>query len=89
MTSCKIVYDILHDTKKCTMFNSAKDKIPMYQKSNVVYIIKCPGCGEHYFRKTERCLITRLNEHSNNSDQLMFQHFQHGEKFSETMTSIT
>ena len=35
--------------------------------------------------KTDRCIITRLNEHINRSDQPMFQHPQHCEKFLETM----
>ena len=33
-------------------------------------------------------VITRLNEHINRSDQAMFQHLQHCEKFLETMTLI-
>ena len=65
---------------------SVKDKIPTHQKSNVIYTIKCPGCGEDYIRKTDRCVITRLNEHSNRSDQPMFQHLQHCEKLLETRT---
>ena len=38
----------LYDTKTCAMFCSVKDKIPTHQKSNVIYTIKCPGCGENY-----------------------------------------
>ena len=37
--------------------------------------------------KTDRCVITRLNEHSNRSDQpIIFQHLQHCNKFLEIMT---
>ena len=36
--------------------------------------------------KTDRRVITRLNEHSNRSDQPKFQHLQHCEKILETMT---
>ena len=75
-----------YDAKKCAMFCFVKDKIPTHQKSNVIYIIKCQGCGQDYVRKTNGCVITRLNEHSNRSDQPMFQHLQHCEKFLETMT---
>ena len=75
----------LYDTKKCAMFCSVKNKIPTHQKSNAIYTIKCPRCGEDYVRKTDRCVITRLNEHSNRSDQPMFQHLQHCEKFLEIM----
>ena len=73
----------LYDTKKCAMFCSVKNKIPTYQKSNIFYTVKCPGCREDYVGKTDRCVITRLNEHSNRSDQPMI--LQHFEKFLETM----
>ena len=76
----------LYDTKKCVMFCSVKDKIPTHQKSNVSYTIKCPGCGEDYVRKTDRYVITRLNEHSSRLDQPMFQDLQHCQEFLETMT---
>ena len=36
--------------------------------------------------KTDRCVITRLIEHSNRSDQPKLQHLQHCEKILETMT---
>ena len=67
------------------MFCSVKDKIPTHQKSNVTYKIKCPECGEDYVRKTGRYVIKRLNEHSNHSDQPMFQQLLDCEKFLETM----
>ena len=68
------------------MFCSVKDKIPTHQKSNVIYTIKWPECDEDYVGKTDRCVIKRLNEHSNRSDQPMFQHLQHFETFLETIT---
>ena len=74
--------------KKYAMFCSVKDKIPTHQKSIVIYAIKCPGCDEDYVGKTDRYVITRLNEHINRSDQPMFQHLQHCEKFLETMILI-
>ena len=72
-----VTFFTLYDTKKCAMFFSVKDKISTHQKSNVIYTIKCQGCSEDYIGKTDRCVITRLNEHSNGSDQPMFQHLQH------------
>ena len=57
---------------------STKDKIPTHQKSNVV---KCP----ENVKKTDRCVITRLNEHSNRSVEPTFQHLQYCEKLLETM----
>ena len=56
------------------MFSFVKDKIPTHPNSNVIYTIKYAGCGEDYVGKTDRCVITRLNEHSNRSYQPMFQH---------------
>ena len=58
--------------KKCAMFCSAKDKILIYQKTNVVYKLKFPGYGEDYVGKNDRWLITRVNKNSNHSDQPMF-----------------
>ena len=68
------------------MFCSVKDKIPTHQKSSAIYTIKRPECGEDYVGKTDRFVITRLNEHCNRSDQPMFHHLQHCEKFLETMS---
>ena len=56
-----------------------------HQKSILIYTIKCSGYGEDYVGKTARCVITRLNEHSNCSDQPMSQHLPHCVKFLETM----
>ena len=68
------------------MFCSVKDKIPTHQKSNVVYSIRCPGCGDEYVGKTDRCVITRMSEHATRADQPMFQHLVHCEKFLETLS---
>ena len=72
--------------KNVQYFGSIKGKIPTHQKFNVTYTKKCPGCGEDYVGKTGRCVITRLNEHSNRSGQPMIQHLQYCENFLETMT---
>ena len=68
------------------MFCSAKDKILTYQKCNVVYKLKCPPYDEDYVGKKDRCLIARLNEHSNYSEQPMFQRLQLYEKFLEIVS---
>ena len=52
-----------YETKKGTaIFCSAKDSIPIHQKTKVIYKVTCPGCNEDYVGKTDRNLITRLNE---------------------------
>ena len=52
-----------YNTKKMAMFCSAKDKIKTTQKANKIYDIQCPAYKEHYIGKTDRCFVTRLDEH--------------------------
>ena len=52
------------NTKKVSYFVSNKDKILDLSRSNVVYQFTCPGCSLKYIGKTDRCLSTRLREHS-------------------------
>ena len=57
LTRCfktNVKFVTLYDTKKCSRFCSVKNKISTHQKSNVIYTIKCPWCGEDYVRKTDR-----------------------------------
>ena len=61
-------------TKKLSIFCPTKDKISKQQKSNVIYKLTCPGCGNSYIGKTDRCLITRLIEHGSRNDQPMLLH---------------
>ena len=63
------------------MFCPTKDKIPIEQKSNLIYEITCPGCANKYVGKTDRCLIIRLKEHGSRIDQPMHQHLQNCELF--------
>ena len=67
------------------MFCSAKDKIQDNQKSNVIYKIRCPGCNGTYIGKTDRCLITRLEEHGTKPDQPMYQHLFKCQEFQDTV----
>ena len=53
----------------------------MDQSNNVVYHIKCPGCGEVYFGKTSGCLGKRLDEHRTRQDQPMHIHLSKCEEF--------
>ena len=50
-------------TKKISFHCNVKDKVPHEQRNNIIYRIRCPGCGGKYIGKTERCLISRMNEH--------------------------
>ena len=66
---------ITYDTKKVSYFCSNKDTIHDHQRHNIVYKITCPGCGERYIGKTDRCLLIRFNEHGSKVSQPMYQHF--------------
>ena len=71
-----------YETKKGTaIFCSAKDSIPIHQKTKVIYKVTCPGCNEDYVGKTDRNLITRLNEHASHENQPMYQHLSKCEHF--------
>ena len=44
----------------------------------------CPGWGEKYIDKTEKCLISRMNEHGKQENESMFKHLSECEMFKET-----
>ena len=53
-------------TNKLPVFFNTKDSISVEQKSNVIYKITRPCCFQKYVGKTDRILITRLDEHGSN-----------------------
>ena len=61
-----------YNMKKMAMFWSVKDKIKATQKANIFYDIQCPACKEHYICKTDRCFVTRLDEHGSRHVQPMY-----------------
>ena len=66
------------------MFCRNKDHIQFQQKANVVYRITCLGCYNKYIiRKTNRNIITRMDEHGTKPDQPMHQHLTHCAHFAE------
>ena len=72
---------ILYDNVKTSTFTSMKDYINKDLKSMVVYKYTCPGCSSRYIGKTERCLIKRITEYSNNANSEVFRHIQECEQF--------
>ena len=70
-----------YEIKKTAMFCSAKDNILIHQKANVIYKVTCPGCNEDYIVKTNRNLVTRLNEYASCEDQLKYQHLSKCRQF--------
>ena len=61
----------VYKTNKLSMFCTTKDSISAKQKSNVIYGITYPSCFQKYVGKTNRNLITRLDEHGTKVDQSM------------------
>ena len=48
----------------CSLFNkSLKTNIPVLQRSNVIYMMRCSDCSACYIGKTKRKLHTRVCEH--------------------------
>ena len=78
-----------YETKKTAMFSSAKDSIPIQQKANVIHKVTCPGCNEDYVGKTDRNLVTRLNEHASREDQPMYQDLSKCEHFAHTIDLLS
>ena len=77
---------IIYTTTKISDLCSVKDKIPEEQKCDVIYNIKCPGCGENYIGKTDCCFGTRMHEQGNKPDQPMFNHLRECEEFNYIIT---
>ena len=78
---CKFVINWRTTNYNC--FLSRKDKTPVEYKSSVVYEFSCPGCRSSYIGKTDRCLYTRIKEHSTRENSEIYahvnscEHFQH------------
>ena len=48
--------------------------IPDEYKSSAVYEFSCPGCRSSYIGKTDRCLYTRIKEHSTRENSEIYAH---------------
>ena len=72
-----------YKTNKLAMFCSNKDHIQIQQKANVIYRITCPDCYNKYIGKTDRNIITRLDEHGTKPDQPMHLHLTNCVQFAE------
>ena len=79
--SRKVDIRIVYTTNKMSKFCGVKDKIPEDQKHNIIYSIRCPGCGKKYVGKTSCCFRKRMEEHGSKSDQPMYQHLSSCEEF--------
>ena len=55
-------------TNKLAMSCTNKEHIQIQQKANVLYRITCPGYHNKYIGKTDRNIITRLDEYETKPD---------------------
>jgi hypothetical protein len=78
-SSCKFILNWWTTNSNC--FLSCKDKTPNEYKSSVVYEFSCPGCRSAYIGKTDRCLYTRLKEHSTRGNSEINAHINSCEYF--------
>ena len=69
------------DTTTTNTFVSNKDKTPKEFQSSVVYKFSRPGCSQSYIGKTDRCIYTRLKEHTTSKDLEIFKHTNTCEQF--------
>ena len=70
------------------MFCLAKDKVKITQKVNIVCNIQYSAGKKHYNGKTDRCFVTRLDEHGSRHDQPMFQHLVNCQQFIEELSIL-
>ena len=61
-------------TTDAAFFVSLKDPTPKHYKSSIVYEFKLPGCNADYIGKTNRCLYTRIKEHSSQNASEIYNH---------------
>ena len=69
--------------KKISYYGTVKDKIPLTQKSSVIYQITCPGCLKRCVRKTDRCFHITMSEHGRKPDQPIHRHLTNCSYFQE------
>ena len=77
-----------HDTTNSNTFLSLKDWTQKELKSSVVYKFICPGCKASYIGKTDRCLATRIKEHTYCKDSEIYKHINNCELFFHFKTLI-
>ena len=73
-----------YDTKKISSYCTTKDKTPKDQTSGVIYQIECPGCGDKYIGKSERCFGTRMHCQGTRENEPMYRHLYKCERFRES-----
>ena len=68
---------ICEKTTKLCFYTNNKDKVPLFNKSHVVYKFSCPGCQSSYIGKTDITLLTRTREHAvTDKESAIYKHLR-------------
>ena len=68
---------IREKTTKLSFYTNNKDKVPLLNKSHIVYKFSCPGCQSSYIGKTDRTLLTRTREHAvTDKESAIYKHIR-------------
>ena len=59
---------------KTNALSTSKDPLPKEYHSSAVYKFTCPSCQASYIGKTDRCLYTRINEHTYCNKSEIYKH---------------
>ena len=76
---CK--FTTIYSTTNSNTFLNLEDRTQKELQSSVVYKFVCPGCKASYIGKTDRCLATRLKEHTHCKDSEIYKHINSCEQF--------
>ena len=78
-----VQFKVSYNVQKISTFCPTKDRIPSYQTANVIYNTNCPGCGEDYIGKSERCFGIRMECHGKRDNEPMHNHLRNCNQFQE------
>ena len=68
---------IREKTTNLCFYTNNKDKVPLLNKSHVVYKFSCPGCQSSYIGKTDRTLLIRTREHAvTDKESAIYKHLR-------------
>ena len=81
-------FKIINNNFKISYLCNEKDAIPLGQKNNVIYEIKCPACAKTYIGKTNCCVEKRMTEHALKADQPFNIHLQNCDNFNYFVSTM-
>jgi hypothetical protein len=79
---------MIYDTTSTNTYLSLEDRTDKELQSSAVYKFICPGCQLSYIGKTDRCLRTRIKEHSSDKNSEVHKHIMSCEHFQYFMQTL-